>query len=196
MNEDLKKIYEYIPTPTKFDLDYQESNKIQSLYGEVTEPGASDLITGLRERELLKKKSKFVDVGSGYGRLVLHMAMVDEITESYGIEYLASKLNQSIGLLKSLSQDFPKDKVRLEVKDILDVKFLDYDIIFHNSISWTKEHIQHLVNVSKRDSIHISTTDVALRHRNLEIERLESFYLNTSWRKNGKKTEWYVYRKL
>ena len=198
--ENLKKIYQsIIERDIKIDKkerQFKNKNAIQSLYGEITEKGVNLLVKKLRENSYINKESKFIDVGSGYGKMVLHMAMFDDIKESRGIEYLESKLKYSINILENLSFEFPTEKVKLEIADILDIKKLDEDIIYHNSISWTVNHLNHLIDISKKDSIHISTANLIYKTKRKDIKELHRWQINCSWNKNGKLTTMYVYKKL
>ena len=80
---DLEKIYKLVKNSeieqSSNEKEFVLSNALQSLYGEITEKGVNQLIEKLREHRYLTNQTTFVDVGSGYGKMVLHMAMFDEI---------------------------------------------------------------------------------------------------------------------
>lgn len=197
---DLEKIYKLVKNSeieqSANEKEFVLSNALQSLYGEITEKGVNQLIEKLREHRYLTNQTTFVDVGSGYGKMVFHMAMFDEIKRSKGIEFLKSKFKYSVDLLKSLSPKYPLNKVKLMFGNILDVKELDEDIVFHNSISWANEHLNHLINITKPSSIHISSNNLIYKTKRKDIKEIHRWKISCSWNKGGKLTPMYVYKKL
>tara|TARA_B100001287_G_C22654338_1_gene516883 strand:+ start:374 stop:979 length:606 start_codon:yes stop_codon:yes gene_type:complete len=198
--ENLKKIYQTIVERNieidKEEKEFKSKNALQSLYGEITEKGVNQLIEELRNNNYINGTASFVDVGSGYGKMVFHMAMFDDIKHSKGIEFLKSKFKYSVDLLKSLSSSFPIHKIKLMFGDILDLKKLDEDIVYHNSISWNNKHMNHLINITKIGCIHISTNNLIYKTKRKDIKELHRWQINCSWNKNGKLTTMYVYKKL
>ena len=198
--ENLEKIYQPV-TERNIKLEqeekkYKAKNALQSLYGEITEKGVNQLIENLRDNNYINRPLSFVDVGSGYGKMVFHMAMFDDIKKSKGIEFLKSKFKYSVDLLKSLSSSFPIHKIKLMFGDVLDVKELDEDIVYHNSISWSNKHLNHLINITKVGCIHISTNNLIYKTKRKDIKEIHRWQINCSWNKPGKLTTMFVYKKL
>jgi hypothetical protein len=196
--KNLEKIYKTLPSKdkSKEEKSYMSRNALQSLYGEITEKGVNQIIDNLKKHKLITHDGLFIDLGSGYGKMVLHMAMFDEIKESHGIELLESKAEHANLLLNELPKDFPKEKVFLSKKDILEVNELKHDIVYHNSISWNNKHISHVVDITKKSSIHITTNNLNFKLKRTDLKEIHQWPTSCSWNKPGKLTTMFVYEKI
>ena len=169
--------------------------KIDFLYGEITENGTRELFNYLRNNKLVTGSWSFVDVGSGFGKMVFHAALEKDIVKSTGIEVLKSKHEVAQRNFKSLIEKFPKfpkEKIDLINKNSDELKELDYSVVFHNSIAWNRESIMHLNTISP-NSIHVTTKSI----RGIDdsrIEKIAILELECSWNKHDKLTPVYLYK--
>jgi len=103
------------------------------VYGEITKVGVESLVNHLKKLNLFENIS-FIDLGSGNGRLVLHMGLYDEVKKSTGVELYKSKSDFGKNLISNLS-GYPKEKINLVNCDINEIdNFFEYNLIFNNMI--------------------------------------------------------------
>tara|TARA_A100000172_G_scaffold52656_1_gene33348 strand:- start:295 stop:780 length:486 start_codon:yes stop_codon:yes gene_type:complete len=112
-------------------------------YGELSIKGCLKLIDEIRP--LIKKNSTFIDVGSGYGKLVRMVAEILEI-KSIGIEIDKEKHNIA------LKTNWTNQKKLIEFynKDfrLIQEKLQNADIIFANNVTWGTDLNDTLLNNS------------------------------------------------
>ena len=95
MKEIIEKIYEgKIQVPT-YKGEWKKHAGVHTsaalVYGEVIAVGIDKIVRQLRNRKLFND-IHFLDLGSGNGRSVLHMGLMDEVISSTGIEVFESKM--------------------------------------------------------------------------------------------------------
>ena len=199
MNKELLEIWKYdVFQKVNIEKEKEETKgkwKIDFLYGEITENGTRELFNYLRNNKLVNKSWSFVDVGCGFGKVVFHAALEEDIVKSTGIEVLESKYEVAQKNFKSLIEKFPKFpkyKIDLINENSDKLKELDYSVAFHNSIAWNRESIIHL-NTIFPNSIHVSTKSIhAINDK--RIEKIAIIELEFSWNKHGKLTPVYLYK--
>lgn len=198
-NKELLEIWKYdVFQKVNTEKEKEETKgkwKIDFLYGEITEKGTRELFNYLRNNKLVTGSWSFVDVGSGFGKMVFHAALEKDIVKSTGIEVLESKYEVAQRNFKSLIEKFPKfpkEKIDLINKSSDKLKELNYSVVFHNSIAWNRESIMHLNTISP-NSIHVTTKSI----RGIDdsrIEKIEILELEFSWNKHDKLTPVYLYK--
>tara|TARA_Y100001933_G_scaffold250198_1_gene286074 strand:+ start:102 stop:800 length:699 start_codon:yes stop_codon:yes gene_type:complete len=186
------------PVFQKVNQSEDERNMIkldppQYVYGEITRSGTDSLVMYLCKNNLIDKNWSFVDVGSGFGKMVMHIALLRGVKKSVGIEILESKNNRAKEAIKSIKGDFPKHKVNFFEGDILDVSELNFDIIYHNSVSWDKKYIEHIHKIAKEGSIFITTGNVKSRSGKYIIENIDKISVRCSWGNNVDGSPLYIY---
>jgi SAM-dependent methyltransferase len=112
-NEIIKKLYNYIKKQSELLWSVRSTNetKIDSVsetYGETTEPALTKLINILKNLPIpftLSKEnnSNFLDIGSGFGKVVFHTQLQSNIDRSVGIEFVEKRYNTSRNILKFYS---------------------------------------------------------------------------------------------
>jgi len=110
----------------------------------------------------LKKNSsqKFIDLGSGDGRIVIHVAR-NYCIRSIGIEINSNLINEAIEQVNSL-----KKKKMLKRRVFNNIKFIEfdffkinlkkYDFIFTYSLPSMQKYLRHLFKTAKSTAIVIS----------------------------------------
>lgn len=121
------------PTPTRVKKEEEEEdeNAASEGYGEMTEGSIERLLLLLRDlssAELdsplpmrtpekgarnadvassvnLTEESSFIDVGSGYGKVVFHAALSARVAKSVGIEYVPSRAKKASEVQEELSRE-------------------------------------------------------------------------------------------
>ena len=198
-NEELLEIWKYdVFQKVNLEKEKEETKgkwKIDFLYGEITEKGTKELFNYLRNNKLVTGPWSFVDVGSGFGKMVFHAGLEKDIVKSTGIEVLESKHEVAQRNFKSLIEkfpDFPKHKINLINENSNKLEKLDYSLVFHNSIAWNRESIIHLNTISP-NSIHATTKSI-IGIDDSRIEKIKILELDFSWNKHNKLTPVYLYK--
>ena len=118
VNKDLEELYKYQNEGKNKPDNHREdrsleaclrSMKDKTLYGEITKEGVENLIEELSA--YITPETVFYDVGSGYGTMVLHMAICTEIKRSVGVEFMAERCEyaeERIPGWKYKSQNLPE----------------------------------------------------------------------------------------
>lgn len=119
----LSKLYNLYPKCLHDTLPNDESyGKNITTYGEMNYKGLEDLYNYIKEKHNI---TTFMDVGSGRGKLCMHMANNPEIKKVIGIEIVKNRHNDALKLLQQLESSYA-NKVSLIHGDICneDVKHL------------------------------------------------------------------------
>jgi hypothetical protein len=128
----LKKLYpscihdsEYIK---KYNTDLK-GNKVSTVYGEMNYDGIEKLYNELKKEYTF---DSFIDIGSGYGKLVLYMAGIPEIKKSFGIEIVEERHKYAEDMKTKLSLSYQEytDKITFFNKSMFDI---DYRTLFSHS---------------------------------------------------------------
>ena len=86
----LQKLYDIEPSRKHWGLNKELPPTVDSLYGEITRGGVENLIFHLTS-QFMNKDTVFYDLGSGLGRMVIHVAMMCPIKKSVGVEFIKSR---------------------------------------------------------------------------------------------------------
>jgi len=115
-------------------------------YGEITTKGAHEMATLIKP--FIKPNSTFVDVGSGYGKLVQAIAELLEI-KAIGIEIDEEKYK----IAKKILWSNKKENITLINGDFTQKENLKIinsaDLVFANNVTWDKNLTNTLFNNSK-----------------------------------------------
>jgi hypothetical protein len=178
-----KKTFQSTKTP-------EGSKAMQNLYGEITQEGTNFLIEYLKENNLISNSCKFLDAGSGYGKLVFHMALLDFIKVSHGIEILKEYNDIALENLKELKEGFPINKVSLICEGVEEYSNKEYDIIYSNNLSWDKESEEALYKINP-NALFITTKNPN-KHKCVKIKEINKLRTKFSWT-ISKLTPVYIY---
>ena len=149
------------------------------IYGEITSLGILTLIDDLKKHT--NYSSSFLDVGSGYGKLV---RMVGEIAKikSKGIEIDKERYN----ICNIINYNSKESDIRFKVGDIRDNENLlhEADIIFLHDVAWDSSLTDFVFkNCGKNKIIYLSKIEKSKK------KSLEHILLEVSWQPN--KIKWY-----
>ena len=161
LEEDLNKIYgsytsgqQWIKTPV-FTKELYKKHGLQvgknqgenykndlSTYGELTFKGLEIIIR--RFREHFNENSVFYDLGSGYGKVVSHVALRTDTDKSIGVEYDQGRVDDSLELIEKIK--FPRATPRIIQGDILDQDYSDATIVYFDNTMYHKHFLVKLIN--------------------------------------------------
>ncbi|MEM7496040.1 MAG: hypothetical protein AAF471_07985 [Myxococcota bacterium] len=165
------------------------SNRLSHVYGEITFAGADNLIDELNPT----KQDVFVDLGSGRGRLVTHLALRSPVRKALGIELSQMRYDESVRALDRIKeQDItdakgnPLDLRRIEFiqGDILKSDLSETDIIYACSTLFPKKLMEGILQ--KALAIPRSVTLVSLKRypKHPRLHHAKTLIVPTTWHLN------------
>ncbi len=126
--EDINKIYTAINLRNIQENNFADVSKdlVKSTYGEMTYPAVEDLI----KLTNLGKGDKFVDLGSGNGKVVMQVFANSDVSQAYGVEFFPERSQNSEYALKQLYKQkkelLDDDRIiSYQLQNIKDVHYLD-----------------------------------------------------------------------
>lgn len=135
LSNDEKIFYESI---TKRDsevnglFDKKDFDK-KHTYGEIRKSSVNTIYQSLKEITNLEDKT-FYDLGSGNGKVILHLALISELRKIKGVEISPIRIAYSKHLMMRFLPEFLHEKVNFIQDDFYKLDISDGDIIFINDI--------------------------------------------------------------
>ena len=109
-------------------------NSDKFVYGEIRKAGVETIYKEISEYDGL---DTFVDVGSGTGKICLHMSMISNFENIVGIEIVTERHLYAIELQQNLGRDF--DNVTFLNDDILKIEFERPCVVFTNDVCFPNQ---------------------------------------------------------
>ena len=109
-------------------------NSDKFVYGEIRKAGVETIYKEISEYDGL---DTFVDVGSGTGKICLHMSMISNFENIVGIEIVTERHLYAIELQQNLGRDF--DNVTFLNDDILKIEFERPCVVFTNDVCFSNQ---------------------------------------------------------
>lgn len=157
------------------DDDFWDEFENSYIYGELKQKGVSQLA------EYLKKFSgNFYDIGSGNGKLLLHLFFISNFDNYYGIEFCkprhryAEFIKSSISTSDNFSTDEIDKKVNFIFDDATNVDFSDANVIFMNDLLFPQKVVDDIIFKIPKECHYIST-------KMNKHDYLEDIFLEVTW---------------
>lgn len=133
--------------------EFKESDD-NLIYGEITKSGVDTLLREIKKRKSITSDDIFYDIGSGNGKLPIHIALISEFSKVKGIEisdirYLYSNhiLKNTVGYIDNI--EFINDDVR-------NIDISDATVIFINDVLFSEEDVEHIFEKASKGTHIIS----------------------------------------
>lgn len=154
------------------------------VYGELLRSGVETIIQKINRYKKISDKDVFVDVGSGAGKLVLHLSIKSDIKTLVGIEIVPQRNRYSKWIKEKVVHD--KSVFFIE-KDVKDFDLSIATILFMNNVCFDSELIKDIYNRIPKGCHFISAVQIP------ECKILkENFTVDVSW---GSKLNLFYYIK-
>lgn len=177
----LQKIYDVRVADSGEELEtLKDKHKGEKVYGEATRSGVNQMIKHFRP---LTKDDVFLDIGSGRGKMVLHMAVQTPVKKCIGVELVKSRHGDAIKLKEEIG-DIPGKEVIFINEDIFKTDAIQQaTIIYANVIMWDESLVQKILeNMSEGSSIYFNKLVFDKNNRYITDESVE---LDMSWREKS-----------
>lgn len=151
------------------------------VYGEIRQSGVETLY-----KEIKKYNSDldtFIDVGSGTGKICLHLSLISDFENIVGIEIVTDRYLYALELQRNLDYNF--DNVVFLNDDILKIEFERPCIVFTNDVCFPYELTSLIWERLPIGSHFISFKKIS--------DPVNEIYLDVTWQTKSKR--WYYYIK-
>jgi SAM-dependent methyltransferase len=136
------------------NLEIIKESDDKLIYGEITKSGVDALLREIKKRKSITSDDVFYDIGSGNGKLPIHIALISDFTKVKGIEisdirYLYSNhiLKNTVGYIDNI--EFINDDVR-------NIDISDATVIFINDVLFSEEDVEHIFEKARKGTHIIS----------------------------------------
>jgi hypothetical protein len=117
----------------KYKKDYNDL----LVYGELTKLGVLTLYNYIKNNKEITNKDVFIDIGSGLGKLILHLGIISEFKTLIGIEYSDIRYKYSKHLQEKVGTI---DKgIFIFNKDVKDFDLSIATVVFCDNVTWDKD---------------------------------------------------------
>ena len=166
-------------------------------YGEITQSSMSSVLSAMHNvQDLDAHDSSFVDVGSGYGKVVMHAALETRCERICGFEYVRARHEKAVSVLEQLCASAParkKSKLGLLARSLLQRRVsLEHDdaLADHANISI----FTHVYAYDKVFSEHsLKRLAELLQQPSSSVRVLATFRKPSEWTRLGLKKAEHVY---
>lgn len=154
-------------------------------YGEILYEGVNKIFDHLN----LKDK-KFLDIGSGIGKIVIQLSLKYPLLLSHGIELCKERYLISNIVKNKIKNKDIKNKIEFYNKNIFEYHSLDYDIIFFSNLCFSEFENEIIGNILSKNKYTILISLKKIKNLN-KFLKYYIFDIKTSWSDN--KTVYYYY---
>ena len=155
-------------------------NSGKFVYGEIRKAGVETIYKEISEYDGL---DTFVDVGSGTGKICLHMSMISNFENIVGIEIVTGRHLYAIELQQNLGRDF--DNVTFLNDDILKIEFERPCVVFTNDVCFPNQLTKIIWN-----SLPVGSHFISCKNLGNSVKEIN---LNVTWQLEP--CRWYYYIK-
>ena len=154
-------------------------NSDKFVYGEIRKAGVETIYKEISEYDGL---DTFVDVGSGTGKICLHMSMISNFENIVGIEIVTERHLYAIELQQNLGRDF--DNVTFLNDDILKIEFERPCVVFTNDVCFPNQLTKIIWNSLPVGSHFISCKNLG--------NSVKEIYLDVTWQLEPCRWNYYI----
>lgn len=159
------------------DPEFWEEYNDKFVYGEISKDGVNNLANYLQ-----KYSGIFYDIGSGNGKLLIHLSLITNFDKYIGVEIIELRHRYAIKINETIGQN-----INFICQDVLDLDISDASFIFLDDLMFPQDlRIKILKKISK-DCIYLSVWE------NEFDEFIETWEIGVSWLET--KMKFYLYKK-
>lgn len=147
------------------DLSFWQDYSNDFVYGEITKKGV------IRLSEYISKLSgNFYDIGSGNGKLLLHLSLISNFDKYVGVEICEPRHLYALEIKKNIQPV----NVEFICEDVSKIDLSEANVLFINDLMFSKELLDNIVEKIPVGSHYISA------YKN-ETNFIEDIYLDVTW---------------
>jgi SAM-dependent methyltransferase len=154
----------------------QELKSYSYGYGEISKSGVDKLSNFIENN--INQREVFYDVGSGNGKLCLHMSLISEFNKIKGVEIDEIRHLYGESIKKSIGGF---DNVEFINESISNVNLSDASVVFMNDILFSENLISEIINKLEKGTHLISYNNQLYLEIFNNLTYVDSFNLFVSW---------------
>jgi len=124
------------------------------IYGEITKSGVDTLLKEIKNRKSITSDDVFYDIGSGNGKLPIHIALISDFSKVKGIEISDIRYMYSNHILKNTAGSI--DNIEFINDDVRNIDISDATVIFINDVLFSEEDVEHIFEKASKGTHIIS----------------------------------------
>jgi len=124
------------------------------IYGEITKSGVDTLLKEIKKRKSITSDDVFYDIGSGNGKLPIHIALISEFSQVKGVEISDIRHMYSNHILKNTVGSI--DNIEFINDDVKNIDISDATVIFINDVLFSEEDVEHIFEKASKGTHIIS----------------------------------------
>lgn len=166
------------------NFKFNGSYNINYIYGEILRSGVDEIIERINKYKKPTESDIFLDIGSGSGKVVLHIAIKTIIQTLIGVEIVPQRHRYSKYIQNKISVD--KSVFFIE-KDVLNFDISMATIIYMNNVTFDDDLIKKIYEKIPKGCHFMSFKEIP------ECKILkEKFLIDVSWDKNKQNLFYYI----
>lgn len=185
LNTILDNIYKKSPYSKECrNQTFFDEKKIGSpVYGEVTKNGTNSIVS--KFKDYFNKDTVFYDLGSGLGKMVIHIGLEYGVKKSVGIEYSKERHNGAIYLKEKYVKDL--SNIELICGDVLKNNLSDATVIYMDNTVFPKEISKNIYKLLPKGTLILYKKSLGIKG---VIEKVEENLVDRTY--NQKKLMWLI----
>jgi hypothetical protein len=132
-------------------IDMFEKNNYVSTYGELTLNGMKTILDKIKNNQrsyLDMNNIRFIDLGSGLGKLPLIMSYYFNAKKSTGVELSVERHNRAMSMYNKLDKEL-QQRINYINGDLFNINLSDYNFIFISNLCFSTELNKRLIEKLK-----------------------------------------------
>jgi SAM-dependent methyltransferase len=131
--------------------NYDGSEKLA--YGEITKTGTENIYKWIKSNVDFPEDVVFYDIGSGHGKMVMHLSLISNFKKIVGIELSELRYKYCLGILNQIGD---LENVEFINDDVLNCDISDATVVFMNDALLPQDLIHSIFSKLKPGTIVIS----------------------------------------
>jgi precorrin-6B methylase 2 len=136
------------------NLEIIKESDDKLIYGEITKAGVDTLLKEIKKRKSITSNDIFYDIGSGNGKLPIHIALISEFSKVKGIEISDIRYMYSNHILRNTLGSI--DNIEFINDDVRNIDISDGTVIFINDVLFSEEDVEHIFEKASKGTHIIS----------------------------------------
>jgi precorrin-6B methylase 2 len=136
------------------NLEIIKESDDKLIYGEITKSGVDTLLKEIKKRKSITSDDVFYDIGSGNGKLPIHIALISEFSKVKGIEISDIRYMYSNHILRNTVGSI--DNIEFINDDVRNIDISDATVIFINDVLFSEEDVEHIFEKASKGTHIIS----------------------------------------
>jgi SAM-dependent methyltransferase len=136
------------------NLEIIKESDDKLIYGEIKKSGVDTLLKEIKKRKSITSDDVFYDIGSGNGKLPIHIALISEFSKVKGIEISDIRYQYSKHIL--LENNINVNNIEFINDDVRNIDISDATVIFINDVLFSEEDVEHIFEKASKGTHIIS----------------------------------------